>query len=358
MTNKICLLVDCLGAGGAEKAAANISISLTNRGYLVCIVIMQNRVDYEFKGELFNFGLIKEQFNRINSFIKFKNYFKKNNYDYIIDFRLRTVYLKELLFSRVVFKNSKVIYTVHNHDLSYYFSFLKFPWFATLPHVKQKKFISVCIEIQNHLEQKLKIPSLVIYNYVSKDIFSFEDHLKSNENEYIIAVGRLTNVKQFDILIKSYSKSKLCENNIGLVILGDGIEKKSLEGLIYKLNLKNHIKLMPFKNNPYSLIKNAKALVLTSKDEGFPMVLLEALTLNTPVIAFNCKSGPKEIIYHNKNGLLVDDQNEQQLTLSLNKLILDESFYCEIKKNTRYKLEKFSEDKIIQEWINLLENNS
>lgn len=353
---KICLIVDCLSSGGAERLAANMSISLSNNGFDIYIVSMQNKIDYDFKGKLYNFGKIKEQCNRFNAFFKFNEFFKKNNFDFLIDHRLRTNYLKEIIFSKFVFKKNRIFYCVHNYNLSYYFSFLNFPWLATLPHVKQRVFVSVCKEIQNHLEGRLSVKSMVIYNYLPKHIFTYNDLKEENTFDYIIGVGRLTDVKQFDKLIKGYSHSRLPENGIKLIILGDGAEKTDLEKLIFDLNLGDLVNLYSFRSNPYGLIKNAKALVLSSKVEGFPMVLLESLKLNTPVIAFNCKSGPDEIISNNKNGLLVQNQNVEQLALGLNKLILDESFYRQIKENTQYNLDNFSEEKIIQKWINLFEN--
>jgi glycosyltransferase involved in cell wall biosynthesis len=83
--------------------------------------------------------------------------------------------------------------------------------------------------------------------------------------------------------------------------------------------------------------------------------LLEALSLKTPVIAFDCKSGPNEIVKDHVNGLLVEDQNEEQLIIALNKL-LNDTFYMDIKNNTQIGLDVFSEDKIIQEWETLFEN--
>ena len=156
-------------------------------------------------------------------------------------------------------------------------------------------------------------------------------------------------------MIKSFSKSHLPDSNVKLVILGSGSEKLNLELLISELSMSKHVELIPFTKNPNELISNAKALVLTSKIEGFPMVLVESLFLKTPVVAFNCKSGPSEIIQNYINGLLVDDQNEQQLTLALNKL-LDNHFYNNLKQNTHKDLERFSEDVVINKWIDILEN--
>lgn len=357
MSKKVCLLVDSLSSGGAERVAANMSILLNKTGYNIFIVSMQNDIHYHYEGSLYNFGFIKNQYNPIRAFLEFNSYFRKHKFDVIIDHRVRTKYIKELIFAKLVFRKCKVIYCVHSYNLAYYFSFLNFPWLANLPHVKNKIFISVCVEMQKYLGQKLNIISKVIYNSLpeKETLKTSDNNAKVSTNKYVIGVGRLNKIKQFDILIKSYNNTKLPGNNVGLVILGSGPEKHNLSLLINDLNLNNRVKIIPFKKNPYGLIKNAMALVLSSKVEGFPMVLLEALSLSTPVIAFNCKSGPNEIINHNVNGLLVEDQNQKELTAALNKLLL-EYFYKNMKNNTQIGLEIFSENKIIQEWINVLEN--
>ena len=356
MNKKICLLTDSLSSGGAEKVAANMSLSLTKKGYQVFIVCMQDNIHYQFGGTLFNFGKVKAKHNRLKAFLQFKSFFKDENFDIVIDHRVRNTYFKELIFSRLVFRNYKVVYCIHSHCLPYYFSFINLSSLAILSHVKQRTFVVVGKEIQKYLYLKLNIKSKVIYNYISDDICPLDNQEENNINNYIVGVGRLNKLKQFDKLIKSYSKSKLPEKNIKLLIIGDGEEKQSLKQLIINLNINNEVELIPFKNNPYNIIKNAKALVLTSKVEGFPMVLLEALTLKTPVIAFNCKSGPDEIIKHGENGLLVENQNEEQLTMALNKLLLDNDFYNNVKDNAHVGLEKFSEEQIIQEWISLLDS--
>lgn len=356
MSKKICILTDSLSYGGAEKVAANMSVFLSEKGYSVFIVSMHDDISYSFNGELYNFGKAKAKYNKIKAFLEFKNFFKKHNFDFIIDHRIRSKYFKELLFSLFVFKNYKVAYCIHSFKLSYYFSFVKVPWLASIPHVKRKVFITVSSEIENYLKDILNIKSITIYNFYSKKNMVSENQHNSDFNNYIIGVGRLNKTKQFDKLIKSYSQSNLPKHDIKLIILGDGKEKQVLENLIKVLNLKHLVKLIPFINNPDYLIKKAKALVLTSKVEGFPMVLLEALSLNTPVISFNCKSGPKEIIMDGVNGLLIENQNITELTLALNKLI-DDTFYANLKNNTHIGLERFSKDIIIQEWINVLENH-
>ncbi|MGZ0014901.1 glycosyltransferase [Yeosuana sp. AK3] len=357
MSKKICILTDSLSSGGAEKMAANLSISLNNKGYNISIVSMTNFIDYKFEGELYNFGVVKEKYNRLQAFLRFKQYFKENKFDIIIDFRLRNKFFKELLFSKYIFKNHRVFYCVHSYHLEYYFSYIKSPWLAKLPHVSNRIFIVVSNEIKNHLHNKLKIKSKTIYNYLDFESFSeVPEDDKATRKNYIIGVGRLDKIKQFDLLIKSYQAAQLHKKGINLIILGNGPEKESLESLISKLKLESYVSLKPFTKKPYQLIKNAKVLVLTSNVEGFPMVLLEAISLKTPVIAFDCKSGPSEIVVNEQNGLLIDDQNEEQIKIALNRLMFDNVLYSKIKANIHVDLDKFSENKIIQDWINLIEN--
>jgi len=161
-------------------------------------------------------------------------------------------------------------------------------------------------------------------------------------------------IKQFDRLIETYHASKLAEKNIKLYICGDGDDKESLEKLIEKLQLQAHVKLLGFVQNVTEYIQHAKYLVLSSRVEGFPMVLLEALQQKTPVIAFDCKSGPSEIIQHKTNGLLVEDQNFANLKEAMLLLIENMELYMNCKQNAVYSISKFTEKNVIQQWIQLI----
>lgn len=356
MSKKVCFLIDSLGSGGSERMVSNLSISLSKKGYQIFIVSMMDSIVYPYSGELYNFGKIKNDNTKVKSFLKFKNYFKTQKFEVIIDHRVRTKFLKELIFSKLVFKKENVIYCVHSYDLSLYFPCLRIPWLSKFTLVKNKEIIVVSKETQNILLESLQLESEVIYNYVlMHELKPDENSEISSNSEYIVGVGRLIKIKQFDVLIKCYKDSDLSQNGIKLIILGDGPEKNSLNQLIGDLNLTGFVKLMGFKDNSFEWIKKAKALILSSKSEGFPMVLIEALALKTPVISFDCNSGPREIIRHEKNGLLVEDQNARLMTEALN-MLLDTGFYEKIKKNIDSDLNPFSEEKIIEKWVDLIEN--
>ena len=134
--------------------------------------------------------------------------------------------------------------------------------------------------------------------------------LEKFERDYFISIGRLTRQKNFKFLIKSIAPLIKKNSEIKLYIFGEGEQKNEIISLIGKLNLKNNIKLFPFKDNIYNYIDNSKGFILSSlwEDPGF--VLVEAAFLNKPILSSNCKNGPEEILDYGKNGILFENNNE------------------------------------------------
>ncbi|WP_158847676.1 glycosyltransferase [Algibacter sp. L1A34] len=355
MNKKICLLTDSLSSGGAEKMVANMSLSLSKAGYDVHILTMINDVSYNFAGKLYNFGLVKEKETKVKAFFKLKSFFKRHSFNVIIDHRMRDKFVKEFLLSSYVFKNFNIVYCIHSYELAYYFSKHLAISLMKFQHVKNRKFVAVSLEIKNQLKNQLKTESTLIYNYTLESQTKLPE-LKENKiyGNYIIGVGRLEKIKQFDVLINCYKNSKLSQNNIKLLIFGKGAEDDNLKQLIINLKLEGQVVIMGFDKNVLSFIEKAKALVLSSKHEGFGLVLIEALAVGTPVVSFDCECGPREIINHEVNGLLVEDQNQKELSNSINRL-LDDDLYSKLKVGAIGWKNPFSEEKIINQWTQLLE---
>jgi len=119
-----------------------------------------------------------------------------------------------------------------------------------------------------------------------------------------LAVGRLTEQKAFDVLIRAFSYVRK-NHPAHLLILGEGEERPALESLIRQLGLEQDVNLMGFVQNPYPYIVHASLFVLPSKWEGLPTVLVEALYLGTPIIATDCPGGSREILKDGQFGRLV-----------------------------------------------------
>lgn len=141
------------------------------------------------------------------------------------------------------------------------------------------------------------------------------DEEKLLNSSYICSVGRLDEgQKDFNTLINAYAnlknKSKIDEK---LVLVGDGPDREKLENLVKELKLENDIIFLGKKSNPYIWIKNSKVFILSSKYEGLPTVLIEALVLDIPSISSNCLTGPAEILENGKYGELFNIGNAKEL---------------------------------------------
>jgi len=114
--------------------------------------------------------------------------------------------------------------------------------------------------------------------------------------KYIISVGSLIPLKRVEDVIEGYSKMATRHPEYDLVILGDGSERKTLEGLTQILGVEKRVHFMGRVENPFKYLKKSEIFVMASESEGFPNVLIEAMACNCQVVASDCISGPREII--------------------------------------------------------------
>jgi glycosyltransferase involved in cell wall biosynthesis len=127
-----------------------------------------------------------------------------------------------------------------------------------------------------------------------------------------LAVGRLNPQKDFPNLLNAFAQVRE-QQEARLIILGEGEERSALESIIQNLGIGEDVLLPGFVKNPYAYMKHASCFVLSSREEGLPTVLIEAMACGCPVVATNCPSGPDEILDHGAYGLLVPVKNSQAL---------------------------------------------
>jgi GalNAc-alpha-(1->4)-GalNAc-alpha-(1->3)-diNAcBac-PP-undecaprenol alpha-1,4-N-acetyl-D-galactosaminyltransferase len=347
---KIMLIVPSLAKGGVERVVSILSKELS-RYYQVYVIIYHDPVEYEIEGELINLetpsgSFWKKMKNTFNRILKLKRLIKKISPDFMVSFmgNLQPI----LTFKPIIvsIRNNPDFFTLQEK--------LCLSTIYKLPNVK--KIITCSSGIEKKLNNNYHLKNTKnIYNPI--DFKLIGDKLLAQrplEFDYILAVGRLHQQKGFDILIKSFARSSF-KSLVKLVILGEGEERKNLEELIIKLDLKSQVLLLGKVDNTFIYMKYAKFFILSSRYEGFGNILLEALTCETPVIATACETGTSEIIENGENGLLAPVKDENALKSAMEKLFYDQELYERLKANTRKSVEKFAVENIVKEWINLFE---
>ena len=355
---KIALVGDILGVGGAERVQARLSIFFDSKGIEVHHIIVRNVIKYEYAGILFNMGLLKNEFNsfsnRIKRFKSLKKYLDNHQFDFIIDFRVKNRFLQEFVIANWVYKTPYII-SVRSFKTDYYFP--KNLFFARIIYKKAYGFVTVSDAIKNKIEIKYNCKNVqTIYNPILKEYIKKESGVIFNiDFKFIFGIGRMKdNIKQFNHLIEAYKNSIASTKGIKLVLAGDGAFKKELELLVENEQLKNQVVFLGHQDNPFPYLEKAFFTALTSKNEGFPNVLLESLVSSTPVIAYDCESGPSEIINHEENGLLVENQNIKEFTKAINRMINETTLYNFCKNNALASVDRFNTDTIGNKWLHFL----
>lgn len=234
---------------------------------------------------------------------------------------------------------------------------------------KYDKVVAICDEMKEELQKiypKLKERITRIYNPFNferiksladdRECLSLEDQ-KLLKEKYVVAIARLDNVqKDFSTLIKAFQLLKEKGLKEKLYIVGDGPAYNEIKEEILKNNLEENILLIGSRKNPYIWLKNSIFFVHSSKYEGLPTVLIEALICDKIVISSNCPTGPKEILKNESCGKLYEIGDFEELAKLIYFYIKNEDSKDTFLKNILVRKEEFNKEKVIKEYEKLIDS--
>ncbi|WP_294095016.1 glycosyltransferase [uncultured Cetobacterium sp.] len=366
MKRKVLIVIDSLTGGGAEKVLYDILKRLDKDKFIIDVFLFSksgvylervkkeiNKVygfDPKIKDKTKLISLIKNRWRKIYRFLVLKKMIPllPNNYDVEIAFLEgeSTKFISER-------KNkAKKIAWIHT-DLAKHRVLSKevekevykgIDKIICVSNDSKNNFIEIYPEFKEKVE--------VIYNLIAKDeILEKSSELNEKANQptkiTIISVGRLISVKGYDILLKAHKINLNLDLDYNLRILGEGSLKDELLQYIKQSKIENNTEILEFKENPYPFMKNADIFVLSSRYEGLPLVLCEALVLGLPIISTNCV-GPKELLKNGEIGKIVEVEDVENLALAIRELIEDEEKRIYYSKMSKDRAKIFDESETIR----------
>nr|WP_244969092.1 glycosyltransferase [Turicibacter bilis] len=197
----------------------------------------------------------------------------------------------------------------------------------------------------------VKYNPIISEEIIIKGNESLNDITKPTDKLLLVTSGRLVGQKGYERLLKVCYQLNQENFNYELWILGEGWGRPQLEELIQKHQLTN-VKLLGFKENPYQYIKQGDLFVCSSVNEGFSLVIAEAMILGLPIIGTNC-AGPNELLDFGKYGLLVDN-SEEGLYKGLKQLLSNEDLVSYYREKSKKRIPFFDADYCINQIENLL----
>jgi len=210
--------------------------------------------------------------------------------------------------------------------------------------------ISISLPVMEHIPNPLNLQLIKKKGALIKKLHPWLDN---DGLPCFISVGRLAKQKNYSLLLKAFC-DVVKKSEAKLIIIGEGYQRKELTSLIQELNLKNSVELLGFKKNPFPYIKKADGFVLSSKEEGFGLVLVESMIIGTPVISTNAiGGGPYSILQNSKYGYLVNNQSSKELTKAILSLINNEAKRTEFQKKGEARALRYEPAKIGIEWNQL-----
>ena len=361
---KVLVLHGHLSMGGEERVLLNVLRNLIELGYDVDLLITWNHGENNlFENEIpkkVNYEFLFDNYNGKSKIIK-----------EIYRLRTKTTYLKKV--EKIIEEKKYDVIIDYSSNLLKYKNFdIKVPIFAWIhfsltfgeklsgekvekykkQYKKYDKILTICDTMRDEFVEILGIDKTkveLVYNPINLEIIrkkaedvnpKYGNYLKE---DYFLQVSRLTQQKQPEHLVDIYYKLKQRGIKEKLYFIGNGEKVKLIKQKIKEYNLEDDIILLGQIENPYPFFKNAKLFLHTAKYEGLPTVLLESLAFGTPVVAYDCPTGPKDILGKNSEyGELIPLNDKDTFVKRVYELIDNNEKYENYKKMSLIRANDFS----------------
>lgn len=386
---RVVFMTNSLARGGAERVLSRIIPRLEEWYEIYLVLIDGSKIEFECPVNIIKLGGAEKK-NRVLYLLdqiaakrKLEKFLKDYHVECVISF-LDVPNLINLLTST----NCKKIVSVRGSASAKFKDKVKAYLYKKMTH-RIDAVVSVSDALRRNIIAQWHVDSakvvtienpydIVEINALAKEKMGEAETAFYAAHRVIVAAGRLVKEKGYIYLLDSFCQVLADKKDVGLVIVGDGGERKSLEDRARQLGIEKSIMFCGMKENPFPYIKAAEIFVLSSISEGFPNVLVEAMCCGRPVIACDCVTGPREILYAHADldvaaekmefadyGILVPDfternhmnitEKEQLLAKAINTLLENDDLRYKYTKRAYERAEYYSYERCINKYIEIID---
>lgn len=348
-SKKIIIVTRSMYAGGAERVIAQLANYFNSEGIVCKIVTIDNeKILYKLNNtiEILPIGMKSKNklFDKISRYSILRTLIRKERPDVVLS-------MPEDI-------GIYVILALLGLNIPVFVSERNNPWVMPDKKITRllRKFMypfATGLVFQTEMAKsffpsKIQDKGIVLPNPI--DVSRIPKQHKGERKKVIVGAGRLDKQKNFSLLIRAFGEFSKKHPDYSLHIYGDGGLRNSLEQQIEKLDLIGKVELLGRKNDLLERMNSSAMFVLSSDYEGMPNVLLEAMCMGMPVISTDCPSGgPRELINHGVNGLLIDVGDETDLLQAMERLT-DETYAEQLCKQAYLLRDKLTSQDIFSEW--------
>ena len=368
ISRKLLFLILNLDGGGSEKIFTRLVSNLCHIHDIIVVTFYEQGVFLSEIKELpvSYYSISANNDNTLRFALRLRKIVKQERPEMVISF---LYYPNIISFLALIGLRIKHIPSERSNHRMYMTRSLKhIIWKDMIRHAYQKsvKIITLTDRVKNFIIEDFRISEKkidVIHNGLNFDVIGkladedMQGAVFDTRNKNIVAVGRFTEAKNYPMLIEAFDilHSKHPETRLHIIGAGELMEK--IKKLIKLKNLESEINLTGFIKNPYPYIKKADCYVMSSKWEGFPNALVEAMFINGHVVSTDCPTGPADIIKHEHDGLLSANDDAEKLAENLERILYDNDLRQKLYSNSRISIQRFDEKTMIDKYRRIIEEN-
>lgn len=360
---RLTLIITSLGAGGAERVLTSLANDWVGRNHVVDILTLaapdhQSHYALDNRITVNNLNLTRDSSSTVKAVMAnirrvraLRKAISATKPDVVISFIDQTNVLSLLacMGLKIPVVVSERIHPAY-HPIGRFWTILR-----SITYPMAARIVVQTESAAQYFSKKLRNQITIIANPVNQASTAKQSVEANPKTHVLLAMGRLHRQKGFDLLLEAFSKIHVDLPEWHLCIYGEGEERTQLEQLTQRLEIKNKVSLPGITSQPELEFDRADCFILSSRYEGFPNVLLEAMSHGLPVIAFACPGGPSEIITHGNNGLLAEPENTEALSAQIKELLTNPELQKKLGTAARSVAEDYSLKHISNQWLNLIQ---